>query len=172
MSRGEIYRLERERRVSQLCHALESERDRRVRESAVLALGRLGDPAALPALAAAGMREEHPSVRLALLETLRSFHDRSAVPVFLRLLDDDKRNTRLRAIRALGEIGDSRAVRPLILLLEDHDPSVRGAAAHALSKIGDPAAIAPLSDAIAKTRRPWLRARLKMARTLLSDRAS
>ena len=118
------------------------------------------------------MREENASAGFALLETLRSFHDRRAVPVFLRLLSDSKQNTRLRAIRGLAETRSSEAVRPLIELLSDPDSEVRIGAARALADIGDAAALGPVSEAIQRTRRPIKRARRKLARSRLLDRTA
>jgi HEAT repeat protein len=172
VSQNEINRLERERNPRGLCRVLEDEQDARLRENAIWALKRLGEDNAVPALVAAGLREEDSSVRLALVEALRSFHDRRAAPVFLRLLNDDKQNTRLRAIRGLAETRPSEAVRPLIGLLEDSAAAVRIEAARALAAIGDAAALGPISAAIDSTRRPILRARLKLARSGLSARTS
>jgi HEAT repeat protein len=122
------------------------------------ALGRIGDPAALPYLTQAlankswgARRGDGVSGRRALIE-----------PAEMPFLDHDPlagpphpwqpswRGARHAAVVALGLIGDRQAVPTLLAALEDKDPWVCRAAVEALILIGDPAARPALVAAVAK----------------------
>ena len=148
-----------------------------VRHLAAAALGELGSPAAIPALAAAlagpdveGVRwraaealvrigplalEElvplavhpDPDVRWKACVALGEIGDRRAAPVLIERLTDLDRFVRGRAVSALVRLG-APAGGPLARALEDPDARIRQGAAEALGQIGDPAAMEGLLIAI------------------------
>jgi len=107
------------------------------RYEAAIALGRTGDPAAVPALENA-LSDPDPGVRWMALEALGTI-GAPALPVLTHLLGSDDIDLRWGAAVALGEIGDPAAVGPLASVLEDPDRYVRTRAALALAAIGAPA---------------------------------
>jgi HEAT repeat protein len=107
------------------------------RYDAAVALGRTGDPAAVPALEEA-LSDPDPGVRWMALEALGAIGS-PALPVLTRLLGSDDIDLRWGAAVSLGEIGDPAAVGPLARTLEDEDRYVRTRAALALAAIGAPA---------------------------------
>jgi cyclophilin family peptidyl-prolyl cis-trans isomerase/HEAT repeat protein len=82
--------------------------DRRVRRRAALTAGRLGDPAAVPALVEL-LNDGEPEVRQMSAFALGLIGDRSAVDRLLFSLADTESAVRARAAEALGRIGDGRA---------------------------------------------------------------
>jgi HEAT repeat protein len=104
------------------------------RYDAAVALGRTGDPAAVPALEEA-LSDPDPGVRWMVLEALGAIGS-PALPVLTRLLESDDIDLRWGAAVALGDIGDPAAVGPLALTLEDKDRYVRTRAALALAAFG------------------------------------
>jgi HEAT repeat protein len=126
-----------------------------VRESAVEALGRIGDAEAVPGLLAA-LGDANADVREAAAAALGEI-GAPAVPGLLAALRDADADVREAAAKALGEIGDAAAVPGLLAALGDAEANVREAAAKALGQIGDAAAVpgllAALRDADADVRR-------------------
>ena len=119
--------------------------------------GRIGDPAAVPALTAA-LRDptNAPKVRGFAATALGRIGDRAAVKALANVLQDKTgtlTNTpwvRGSAANALGQIGDRAAVPALANALADktNTHEVRGSAANALGQIGDPAAVEALTTAL------------------------
>jgi HEAT repeat protein len=142
-------------------------RDPEARSAAAMALGRIGDLAALPALGKA-LAAPEGRVRAAALESmrgLRGFQDPSlAVP----LLSDADEEVRVQAIytigatrsTALASAAGMEAVHGLVALV-GNDPSarIRKKAAWALGEIGAPASLAgaALSRAAAQDADPLVR---------------
>jgi HEAT repeat protein len=93
----------------------------------------------VPALIKALRAGKHPGNRVAAAWTLGNVHAKTAVPMLLRVLADQREDPDVRAecAEALGNIGLRRAVLPLIRALTDTSPEVRFWAAFALGKIGD-----------------------------------
>ena len=135
--------------VEGLIEATAYEKDVKIREAAIDALGELRDPRAIaPLISLLGedwgykSLSEKASDALAkigspavdtLITTLRNAK-RSSDPYF----DEDK-NLRGGTASALGKIGDPKAIDELIGALWDKIPFVRWNAADALGAIGDPA---------------------------------
>jgi HEAT repeat protein len=118
-----------------------------VRESAVEALGRIGDAEAVPGLLEA-LHDADADVRWAAAAALERIGDAAAVPGLLAALGDADANVREAAAAALGEIGDAAAVPGLLAALRDANAGVRRAAAAALGEIGDAAAVPGLLHAL------------------------
>jgi HEAT repeat protein len=121
-----------------------------VRRAAAEALGKLGDPQAVPALIGAlgewgDLWSEN--VRRAAAEALGKLGDPQAVPALIQALGDSDWDVRRAAAEALAKIG-TPAVPALIQALGDSDWDVRRAAAEALGAIGDPQAIPALIQAL------------------------
>ncbi len=117
--------------------------DSKVRQSAAEALGKIGDPASIPALTTA-LSDEHSDVRLYAAEALWKIGDPAAVPALITALSDQDRSVRFRAAEALEQIADPGAVPALTAALSDEYPNVRWRAASALGAIGDPATVPAL----------------------------
>ena len=95
--------------------------DRGVRRRAVLAAGRINDPAVVPALVDL-MNDPEVEVRRTTAFALGLVGDRSAVDRLLAALADPDAAVRGRAAEALGRIGDARAAAAVARLLVDPLP--------------------------------------------------
>jgi HEAT repeat protein len=106
---------------------------------AIDALARLGDPAAVPALARATVSAQ-PDIRLRAFTALRALADPRSVAVLESGLADADPRVRAGAAElgnALGNTFEARAsAAALVDRLADTAPAVRGAAARALARIG------------------------------------
>jgi HEAT repeat protein len=125
-----------------------TDRNRYVRESAVRALGRIGDPVALPSLAELfrSTGRVGPGV---VYDALVAF-GREAEPVFVQGLESGSASVRVAScfgLAALSEPGHAR--RLLEPLLGDRAAAVRGAAAECLGEVAGER----LPDALARATR-------------------
>jgi HEAT repeat protein len=148
-----------------------SDRSRSVRESAVRALGRIGDPRALPLLGelfrspgqvgagvvydalvsfgrdaepvfAGALRSEIEPVRVAsCYGTARLAESETARRELAPLLADPAATVRAAAAAALGAVGGSRIPDGLARATRDEFPAVRKAATIALGSFDDPQAV-------------------------------
>jgi HEAT repeat protein len=128
------------------------------RRDALMRLGNLKRPDA-SRVAAAGLTDVEPKVRVAALHAILSLPQADAAPLLIPLLQDKTEFVRREAAYALGETRSRSAVAALTsLLLSDKDAGVRSAAAVALGEIGDESAVEPLSAVLAgqppKTKKP------------------
>lgn len=120
--------------------------DPRVRRYLALALGRLGDQAAVPALRDAAKdvgAEGHaadPETRVYALWALGAIGDPSALPDLLERAQDEDPGIRKTAIHALGAFGTAAARAALVAALGDATEDVRWNAGLALARRGDAAA--------------------------------
>ena len=117
--------------------------DPRIRRYLALALGRLGDPAAIPALTEA-LGDEDAETRLYAVWSLGALKDRAALPSLLPLLGSDDPGMVKVAAYAIGTIGDASAVGALEPLLDHGSAEVRWNAALALAQLGDASGIGVL----------------------------
>ncbi len=128
------------RAVEPLIVALkDNDLDEGVHQSAVEALGKIGEPAVEPLIATLKDRNFPSSYAI---EALGQIGEPAVEPLIAAFMDEDFPSA--YAALALGEIGDLRAVEPLIAALKDKDKARRTAVAEALGQIGDPRAIEPL----------------------------
>jgi HEAT repeat protein len=119
-----------------------------VRRQAAAALGRLGDRAAVNALAET-LADADAGVRQAAARALGHLKDRRATPALVQALDDPDRTVRFYAAYALGEVRDPRAGDALVAALADPAWTVRDQAAWALRALADP----PLAGRVAEALR-------------------
>ncbi len=128
------------RAVEPLIIALkDNDLDEGVHQSAVEALGKIGEPAVEPLIATLKDRNFPSSYAI---DALGQIGEPAVEPLIAAFMDEDFPSA--YAALALGEIGDLRAVEPLIAALKDKDKARRTAVAEALGQIGDPRAIEPL----------------------------
>ena len=116
-----------------------------VRQSAVEALGAIGQPA-IESLTAS-LSDRAPLIREAAAEALGKTADKSAAPPLLKALTDPKWRVRARAAEALGRIAEPTATASLTRALKDPDWTVRALAAKALGQLGTDPALAALRSA-------------------------
>ncbi len=102
--------------------------------AAVLALGRIGSPAAVPALVAA--LQSAPETAAAVAGALGAIGDRRACEPLLALLDDPGAAVRHAAIGALGSIGHAGLRGRVCELLESASPTLRESAARIAGYLG------------------------------------
>jgi HEAT repeat protein len=147
--------------VQPLSSAVQTDKEASVRGAAAVALGQIGDAAAVPALAGALTRrlqgsgffnrltrrkvEEDEFVRRAAAVSLGQIGSREAVPVLVETLSDTRapNDVRREAARALGLIGDAAAVPALRSVLAHPDPYLSGIAFEALRKLDPSSATRP-----------------------------
>jgi len=114
--------------------------DAKVRQYLALAIGRLGDSAALEPLLE-GLNDSDPDTRLYVASALGRLHDARAVEPLIALVEAPDHDLRKMAIYSLGMLGDTRAVPPLRGALNDSQQDVRWNAALALARLRDAAGI-------------------------------
>ena len=116
--------------------------DPRVRRYLALALGRLGDRAAVPALRAAlGDDAAESETIIYSAWSLGVLSDAAAVPDLVRLASHEDRGIRKSAVHALGAFAAPEAAVALRAALDDAADDVRWNAALALGRRGDAAAV-------------------------------
>ena len=131
--------------VAALCQTLVEKRDPDLRTAAVLALERLGDPAAVPGLIAAtrppdGEGDEHyyhggareVAVRAAAVQALGTLGSADAVDPLVDAVHDPSDRVRLAAVRALAPLGAPRSLPHLLAARHDRSDRVAAAATDAL----------------------------------------
>ena len=131
------------RSVSALIEAL-NDPNGEVRETALRSLAWIGDPDAVPAVAATALSDPSVAVRRTAAFQLGRIRSSDAVPTLIDALDDPSRDVRMSALRSLERVGDERAV-PRIAEVAVEDPALGPStlATEILAKLGDPRA-APL----------------------------
>lgn len=118
--------------------------------AAARALGKVGDPVAVPALLAAAGRPD-AELRAAVFEALAALNDRRAIPAAREAL---AKATEFRVRRwaavLLKEVGAREALPDLRQALSDPDPGVRLQAAQAVGAMRDQEAKGKLEEALQK----------------------
>ncbi len=114
-----------------------------VRRYLVLVLGRLGEPAAVPALLQAAHADD-PDTRLYAIWALGKIGGPAGYDTVLEASQSEDAGTRKMAAYVLGTLGDARAVPRLKVLAEDRTADVRWNAAIALAQLGDASGLSTL----------------------------
>jgi len=107
-----------------------------VRRYLVLVLGRLGEPAAVPALLQAAKADD-PDTRLYAIWALGKIGGSSGFDTVLEASQSEDAGQRKMAAYVLGSLGDKRAIPRLQVLADDRVADVRWNAAIALGQLGD-----------------------------------
>lgn len=115
--------------------ALEGPTDLGIRMVLLDALGRMGDPAAIPVL----VRELKRESRHAAARALGAMKAREHAPAIAEMLKYPNAGDRSVAAQALGMMGDPAQIPALEALLADSEPHVRNAAEEALRQLRAPA---------------------------------
>jgi HEAT repeat protein len=130
------------------------------------ALGRIGDPRAIPVLRTMVLDSDAPVI-YAAVEALGELGGEEALEA-LRRAPRRNRLVRMRLATALGKIGGSHAVEMLAELARDPMASVRHRAFEALVKIGSPSAADVLDQALPRTWSPiwhfWVKRNIRKMR--------
>lgn len=118
--------------------------DPRVRRYLALALGRLGDKRAVPALVQAadpqGDTPSDPDTQVYAVWALGAMGDPEAVPTLVKLARGEDAGLRKAAVHALGSFPSEAARAALLVAINDPVEDVRWNAAVALARRRDPAA--------------------------------
>jgi len=126
---------------------VERDRDAKVREAALLAMGQIGSPAAVPMLAKAAGDADEP-VRMAAATALARLPGRSATRAIIAALGPAPANVRPVLVRVLGYRRDAHAIPAVIAAMKDGKPVVRLAAIRAAGDLAEAAAAPALLDTL------------------------
>jgi HEAT repeat protein len=108
--------------------------DRRMKVSAVHAMGRSAEPRWLP-LVTRELSSDEAELRYEAAVAAGAIGDETAVMQLVPLVEDDDSEVRQAAIAALGEIGGNQAKNALLEMLDSSSSATREAAAEALAEI-------------------------------------
>lgn len=134
-----------------------SDREPSVRATAARALGKLGDPAAIPALFTA-LESRHGVPAGVVTMSLLHIGPGAAPALEQGLRTSQSATVRSIAAELLGRLGSLSAADDLIgALRADPAAAVRAAAARALGRLGAPRAVAPLEAALIEEHEPAVR---------------
>lgn len=136
--------------LPQLCDALRFEPA--LWPAAITALGDMGHPDAVPALAellGALKRESQTGLRNEIILALQKIGHPGAVPALAAALADASPTVRERAAEALGRIGSLEGVAALVQALQDGEKQVAANSAAALGAVRDPRSAEPLARSLA-----------------------
>lgn len=123
--------------------------DEGARSGAADALGKIGDPAAVPTLIAS-MHSDTQQVRRYAIGALALIADKSGESALIEAITnpDDDKQARAQAAAGLGKIATPTAIQTLIKTLDDKDQDIRAAAVAALARAGRPTLNGPTQPAV------------------------
>ncbi len=135
--------------------------------AAAMALGRLGDPAAiLPLIDAA--EQAQGEAKVAVFEALAALKASQAVPTARKALSDPDQRVRRWAAVLIREVGAKEALPELQRALWDKDPGVRLQAVLTLEKLNDRESVEQIRDALSKETLQDVRTAMEQAVRTLS----
>jgi len=120
--------------VRKIIEAAYQDESRRMRVSALFAMGRSIDPYWGETLLRE-LKNPDPEMRYEAARACGELELREAVPILARLIEDDDREVQEAALWALGRIGGQAARRLLVACCESDDEVVAEAAEEALSEL-------------------------------------
>lgn len=126
--------------------------DKNTRIEAALEIGKLADPAALPALLSQLGAENDFFVRENIVWAIVRMGEAAVEPV-VELLETADGGTRYHAAHTLSKLADARAVAPLMTALDSDDPMLVQKAVYALGRIGDERALPALRERLGRGER-------------------
>lgn len=135
--------------------------------AAARALGRLGDPKAIPPLIDAVPTLQGEG-RVAAFEALAALKAREAIPAARKALSEPDQRVRRWAAVLLREVGAREALPEMQRALADEDPGVRLQAALTLEKLNDRESVEQIKDAATKETHPEVREAMEQAVRTLS----
>ena len=141
---------EDDRVIESVCALLDSD-DPDVRIYAALALGLLGTPRAVPALAER-LGDADMNVRFHVIEALGRIGDPAVAEALVKIAESREFFLAFAALDALARIADPRVAPRVLPLLGD--PMLLPAAAACLGAMGSEQAVIPLTRALASTHAP------------------
>lgn len=112
-------------------------KDPEIRRYLALAMGRLKDPRAIPALMEGLQDEDSPTVIWSTW-ALGNIGDKSVTPAILEKLESPDPAVRIMSAYVLGALADPRAIPPLQAHLDDSSAEVQWNSALALARMQDP----------------------------------
>lgn len=151
-----------------LARRLAVEKDDELRSMTAVAVGILGGPPEVAALARL-VGDGAPRVRLGALEGLEHIGHPSMYPVIVRFLADADPEIRRRAVRALKRLGRDGLVRLFDHMLESPTRWMQDSAAYAMSVITS-AAFLPLLEKGMRHPEREVRAKIRTGLELLADK--
>jgi HEAT repeat protein len=123
-------------RVTELLIEQLGSEDLEIRKAAVVALGRIGDASAAPALIAT--LDEDPELVIPAADALAKIGDPRAFEALLALVGDPSAAVRQSVVGALNSLGLPSMPARVLPLLEDDDPNVRESAVKVAGYFGYP----------------------------------
>ncbi len=113
-----------------------------IREEAVIALGKIGDPEALDILLRTLEDPHQADLAPQIARALRRIRSPKSVDALTRQLRMGDRETKTESVRALGEIADRRATNDLLTILrEGKDDKLIGHSSEALARLNEHVAV-------------------------------
>jgi HEAT repeat protein len=125
--------------------AIVREKEPELAFNAILALGRIGAPEAVPELVSGVNELLSPTLRACVIESLGLIADKRAIATLIAALKDPHSAVRANAAAAVLRIPDSSFLRPLMNALADDDAEVRRFAVIGLGELGDRKALPQLT---------------------------
>lgn len=108
--------------------------DRRLKQSALFAMGKTADPVWIPTLISESQSSD-PAVRYETAVAFAEIAEEDLVPYVIQMLDDEDLQVQLTAIQTLGSIGGNLAERALKRCMKHDEESIQDAAEEALAQI-------------------------------------